>query len=181
MTNWITKFKWKWSTDLDKKLLTFNANFWIQKSKTFKPHVFNAEINFPNPQNFSIFNLNIFETVLGKKGFHNTAKSYETENWRLICEYMLLGNFCPWGQPIVAFSLNDYLLLRNISISMSIYLSIYLLYINPTAFLDGGLSTLCHSCRLPWLSLLRGWENFFADIVVFWCVVYKIIFHYLNE
>ena len=33
--------------------------------------------------------------------------------------------------------------------------------------LDGALSTLCHSCGLPWLSLLRGWENDFADIVAF--------------
>ena len=33
----------------------------------------------------------------------------------------------------------------------------------------------------PWLSLLRGRGNVFADFVVFWCVVHKIISHYLNE
>ena len=48
-----------------------------------------------------------------------------------------------------------------------IYTHIYIyIYINPTASY-GGLSTLCHSCGLPWLSLLQGWENFFPDIVVF--------------
>ena len=48
-----------------------------------------------------------------------------------------------------------------------IYIHIYIyIYKNPTA-LDGALSTLCYSCGLPWLSLLRGWENDFADIVVF--------------
>ena len=48
-----------------------------------------------------------------------------------------------------------------------IYTYIYIyIKINPTA-LDGASSTLCHSCGFPWLSLLRGWENEFADIVVF--------------
>ena len=47
------------NTELDKKLPTFRLkkreDFWIHKVKTLKPHGFNAELNFPNPQNFCSF------------------------------------------------------------------------------------------------------------------------------
>ena len=51
------------NTEIDKELLTFTLkkceDFWIHKLKTLKPHGFNAEFNFPNPESFCIFSTNI--------------------------------------------------------------------------------------------------------------------------